>query len=254
MYDALSRIESSFGNGIEYWDISFLEAWNNDTESLGSGQIGKLFSALPENISIGNASFSKNSPYIIAFDYLETYTDIFGQEQTDYTILAANIESGEINEIYQNTTLGYPNYSRLDDKILFTYDDFGTLLLATIDLQNSNKTLPVPGTDVVLINQAQKGVWFTTGNRDFTATEDISANTRRLRVTPQPAEESITVSCESLTGNLAYTIFDLTGRSLTYGNLSQDKIITTGNLMSGTYLLQLKSESGETLNTKFVKQ
>lgn len=112
----------------------------------------------------------------------------------------------------------------------------------------------MPGTDVVLINQAQKGVWFTTGNRDFTATEDISANTRRLRVTPQPAEESITVSCESLTGNLSYTIFDLTGRSLKYGSLSQDKIITTGNLMSGTYLLQLKAESGETLNTKFVKQ
>lgn len=254
MYDALSRIESSFGDGIEYWDISFLEAWNNDSESLGTGQIGKLFPALPENISIGNASFSKNSPYIIVFDYFETYFDIFGQEQTDYYILAANIESGEVNEIYQNTTLGYPNYSRLDDKILFTYDDFGTLLLATIDLQSSNKTLPVPETDVVLINQAQKGVWFTTGDRDFTATEDISANAGMLRVMPQPAEESMTVSYESLTGTVSYTIFDLTGRSLKSGNLSQDNIITTGNLMSGSYLLQLKSENGSTLNTKFVKQ
>ena len=43
MYDALNRIESTFGDGIEYWNISFLNAWDNASNDFGSGQIGNLF-------------------------------------------------------------------------------------------------------------------------------------------------------------------------------------------------------------------
>jgi Zn-dependent metalloprotease len=254
MYDALNRIESSFGDGIEYWDISFLEAWNNASGNLGTGQIGKLFSALPENISVGNPSFAKNSPYIIVFDFLETYYDIFGQEQVDYRIKAANIEAGEVNDIYGNTTIGYPNYSRLDDKILFTYDNQGTILLATIDVQNSNKTLPVVGTDVILINGAQKGVWFTTGDRDFTATEEISSPGSQLNIYPQPSADFITWPVESIAGNVDYTIFDLSGRTILHGNANQQKGIEIQRLLPGTYFLNLRAEDGSVRRAKFVKQ
>ncbi|MEO6130771.1 MAG: M4 family metallopeptidase, partial [Saprospiraceae bacterium] len=135
MYDALNKIQSTFGDGIEYWDISFLKAWNQQAENFGLGQIDKLFTSLPENVSVGNPSFAKNSPYIITFDYLETIRDNTGQEQTDYRIKAANIQTGIVNDIFQNSTVGYPSYSRLDDKILFTFDDAGTLEVATINLQ-----------------------------------------------------------------------------------------------------------------------
>jgi len=254
MYDAFNRIESSFGDGIEYWDISFLQAWDNATNTLAEGQIGKLFSGLPENVSVGNPSFAKNSPYIITFDYLENFFDNFGQLQTDYRIKAANIEAGEVNDIYQNTTVGYPNYSRLDDKILFTYDNNGTLLLATINVQNANKTLPVAGTDVILINQAQKGVWFTTGDRIFTSTGDINADGNAIRFSPQPASDFIKVSGENLTANSEYTVFDMTGRPVLNGVLPADATLQIGSLSTGAYLLQISMKEGRVLNERFVKQ
>ena len=253
MYDALNRIESTFGDGIEYWDIGFINAWDNASNNFPIGQIGKLFSGLPENISIGNPSFAKNSPYIIVFDFLETYLDNFGQEQTDYRIKAANIERGDVNDIYLNTTLGYPNYSRQDDKVLFTYDNNGTLLLATIDIQNSNKTLPVAGTDVILINGAQKGVWFTTGDRDFTATEETNANSNSLMVRPQPAIEAIWLSGAIEPGN-PYSIYDLTGRTILQGEVNADRSVPTSTLLPGSYLIQVVTGNGSLHNARFVKQ
>jgi hypothetical protein len=253
MYDALNRIESTFGDGIEYWDIGFLNAWDNASDNFPIGQIGKLFSGLPENISIGNPSFAKNSPYIIVFDFLETYFDNFGQEQTDYRIKAANIERGELNDIYQNTTLGYPNYSRLDDKVLFTYNNNGSILLATIDIQSSNKTLPVAGTDVILINGAQKGVWFTTGSRDFTATEDINAGVNTLKVMPQPAAEEIWISGNIEAGN-NYTVFDLAGKTILQGVVSSDRSVQTNTLLPGSYMIRVESGNGNIHTARFVKQ
>lgn len=252
MYDALSRIESGFGNGIEYWDIGFLNVWDNGSDNFASGQIGKLFSGLPENISVGNPSFAKNSPYIIVFDLLESYFDFFGQEQTDYYIKAANIETGDLNDIYQNTTTGYPNYSRLDDKILFTYDNNGALLLATIDVNSDDKTLPVPGTDVVLINGAQKGIWFTTGTRDITATKESGQNQNRISVFPQPASDRIFVA-GAFEGPITYFVFDLAGVQVQSGDLATDRSIQVNALNSGTYLLQIKTQNGSLYNSRFIK-
>lgn len=254
MYDALNRIESTFGDGIEYWDISFVNAWDKTLNDFGSGQITKLFSALPENISIGNASFSKNSPYIITFDYLESYFDIFGQTQTDYLVLAANIESGEVNTIYMNTTVGYPSYSKLDDKILFTFKDGATLLLATIDIQSGNKTIPVSGSEVSLINGAQKGVWFSTGERELTATDDGEAEQTMIRVYPQPARDVITISGDDLDEQQSYALYDLTGRAIASGKLSSAKTIQVEGLTPGTYVLRLINDKGAAVHTKVVKQ
>jgi Zn-dependent metalloprotease len=250
MYDALNRIESSFGDGIEYWDIGFINVWEYDFNNFTDGIIGKLFSSLPESVSIGNPSFAKNSPYIITFDYLENYFDNFGQLQTDYRILASNTESGEVNEIYANTTIGYPSYSRLDDRILFTYDDFGSLLLGTIEVQPSNKTLPVPGTDGVLITGAQKGVWFQTGNREFTSVEDVREH--NLNVWPQPAVDELNISGTLIPDGSTYTITDIQGKKISQ-NVLNSKGINVSGLASGMYFISLQA-SGIPLGTaRFIK-
>jgi bacillolysin len=254
MYDALSRIETNFGDGIEYWDVSFLQAWDNTQNELATGQIGKLFSSLPENVSIGNPSFAKNSPYIIVFDFVESYYDNFGQVQTDYLIKAANIEAGEVNDIYLNTTVGYPNYSKGDNKILFTYDNQGTLLLATIDVQSSNKTLPVGGTDVILITGAQKGIWFATGDREFTATGEATADANTLKVWPQPASSFLTLDRENRIVDAVYCIHDLTGRVVMKGNLDSDVKLDVSAIAPGAYLLRCTSGDGAIYQAKFVKQ
>jgi len=71
MYDAENELRSGTGNTIKYWDVSFIEVWNNATKTFTQGEVSKLFSSLPKDVSVGNATFSKNSPYIIAFDYID---------------------------------------------------------------------------------------------------------------------------------------------------------------------------------------
>jgi len=254
MYDALNRIESNFGDGIEYWDISFLNAWDNAQEDFGSGQIGKLFSALPENVSIGNPSFAKNSPYIIVFDFVESYFDIFGQVQADYLIKAANIEAGEVSDIYFNTTVGYPNYSKGDNKILFTYDNQGTLLLATINVESDNKIVPIPGSDAILITGAQKGIWFATGDRDFTSTKETGLHPLALNVSPQPVSTLLKVSAETDMNSADVSIIDLTGRLVLKTNLASDGKLDVSKLAPGTYVLRCIAPEGKLYQAKFVKQ
>lgn len=252
MYDALNRIESDWSGGIEYWDISFLNAWNNNTNSFTDGQIGKLYNTLPENISIGNPSFSKNSPFIITFDFLETLRDEFGQEVTDYWVIAANIESGTLNNIFHNTTIGYPSYSRRDDKIVFTFDDGASLLLATIDLQPGDKTLPVAGSEQVLLTGAQKGVWFQTGIRDFTATENLKGS-EPLNVWPDPSADILYLKWNNLADYGHYTITDLFGRPVMNGTTEAGQSIDISSMSPGPYFVSVKSEN-KYLRTKFVKQ
>jgi Zn-dependent metalloprotease len=240
MYDALTRIQSSFGNGIEYWDISFLDAWNRSASNFGTGIIGKLYSSLPESVSVGNPSFAKNSPYIITFDYLEDYYDNFGTLQTDYWVIGANIESGAANNIFHNNTIGYPSYSRLDNKVLFTYDDNGNPLLATIDVQAGDKTLPVSGTDVVLITGAQKGVWFNVGLRDFTATQEVPQIDFSLY--PQPADQTINVVFDHQQGASGkYEITDMAGKLMTSGVVNHSAV-DINSLPAGLYIFELRAD------------
>lgn len=251
MYDALNRIESNFGDGIEYWDINFLEVWNNAEDDFGSGLVSKLYASLPENISVGNPSFAKNSPYIITFDFAETYFDIFGTPQTDYWIIAANIEAGIANNIYQNTTIGYPSYSRLDNKILFTYDDFGQVLLATINVQAADKTLPVVGSEVGLLNGAQKGVWFVVGVRDFTAVKEVLALQQDI-IRPQPAMDYIEIVNTEIPGNTSYQIFDVMGKMVKDGSLENQRA-GISQLATGTYVIKLGLNAGQAITARFIK-
>jgi hypothetical protein len=187
------------------------------------------------------------------FDLLEDYFDIFGQLQTDFMIKAANIEKGEVSTIYTNTTVGYPSYSRLDDKILFTYNN-GQQLLATIDVQPNNKILPVNGTDVILINGAQKGVWFTAGDRIFTATEAVDSEMNTLEIIPNPVSDFISFQVEGLHEGLEFSIVDMQGISVVKGRLNADMRVPVEGLLSGTYSLNLLQNDGRVYHGKFVKQ
>lgn len=249
MYDALNLIQSQFGDGIEYWDISFLNTWNNGSNDFALGQVSKLYNSLPENVSVGNPSFAKNSPYIITFDYVEEYFDIFGQFTTDYRILANNIETGVTNEIFFNTTIGYPSYSRLDDQILFTNDN-GNLNLATIDVQPNDKTKPVPGSGVILVTNAQKGVWFQTGSRELTGINDIKGV--EVNIYPQPAADAIQIQTDIREAD--YSITDITGRIVLTGTYTNNSSVQVASLPQGLYVIRLDAGDGTPAIGKFVKQ
>jgi Zn-dependent metalloprotease len=250
IYDALNRIDGTFGSGIEYWNISYIDVWDNGDDDFAGGQIGNVFSGLPENVSVGNPSLAKNSPYIMVFDYLETYEDFFGQEVTDYLILAANLETGDVAEVFENTTVGYPCYSKSDDKVLFTYDDNGSLLVATIDME-ADKLTSVAGTEVAIVTGAQKGVWFVTGEREFTSTDDV-LGTSLLEVRPQPATDAVFVQWPEAIGG-DYTVIDNMGRAVLSGRFDADGRVAVGNLPAGLYTMRLEDGQGSVRLARFIK-
>ncbi|MBA7548897.1 hypothetical protein ES705_41365 [subsurface metagenome] len=155
LYDAYNEINPLIGDPISYWDIGFIKVWDNNSNNFGDGEVTKLYGSLPEAVSIGNPTFSKNSPYIIAFDYWDTSTD-------ELAILGSNILTGDGNVITLNTTLGFPSYNKMDDKIAFSaYDTEDNQVVAEISL-NADKISPT-GQASVLINNATFPVYYATG-------------------------------------------------------------------------------------------
>lgn len=158
MYDAYNEIKSSIdGSKISYWDIGFMKVWNNKDSAFADGNIRKLFSLLPEKVSVGNPAFSKNSPNIIAFDYIDESND-------DYSILGADILSGKVSVIFENTTVGYPSFSKNDDKIAFSsLDNMNTEVIGIQNLA-ADKISP-NGSAYQYVSEAKWPVFYSNGNR-----------------------------------------------------------------------------------------
>lgn len=158
VYDSYNELTSSTGEDIGYWDIGIINVWDNNENDWGDGSISKLYGSLPEDISIGNPVFSKNSPWIIAFDYIDAANG-------EYAILGADLNAGQDKLITMNNTLGYPSFSKNDDIIAFTRTDGLAESIYSIGL-GADKISPV-GTASRMIADAKWPVFFATGARDL---------------------------------------------------------------------------------------
>lgn len=249
MYDAENEITSNTSGSINYFDISFIKVWNNGAKSFSLGEIEKLYSSLPKNVSIGNPTFSKNSPYIIAFDYID--------ENDNVNILASNIETGTTNLIYENNTLGYPNYSSKDDNLMFDNEGSASLDLGIAKLK-SNK-IEVAATPTRLISGRRWAVWFSNGKRnlsDVEITENLNAG---FTIVENPVSDILRLQIKGdIYKNTDIKISDITGKTLVQNaiNITQDNQTTelsTAALIPGIYFVTL--QSGNVTNTlKFVKR
>ncbi len=156
IYDAYNELQSASGDDISYWDVGIIRAWDKQKNDFGDGTIDKLFNGLDEGESIGNPSFSKNSPDIVAFDYVNSD----GTTET-YSIIAANLSTGKASSIYKNNTFGYPNYNRTDSKIAFnTKSSAGKEQIGGVDLA-ADKVTAATGKMTVLYTGAKWPVWYT---------------------------------------------------------------------------------------------
>lgn len=201
MYDAFNRLSGTGANDIEYWDVGFIQVWNGN--NFADGYTEKLFAGLSEGISIGNPTFSKNSDYIVAFDYLDEYWN-------EYYLLAANIQTGEVGTIFQNQDLSWPNFSINDNRMVFdAYDTGGTPVLAFINLA-SDKISP-SGNASIFIEQGRWGVWFANGERPL-HTADVTA-AHDIHLFPNPFVDQLNISFRSdQGGETLLQVFDMTGR------------------------------------------
>ena len=125
IFDEFNAQKSATGTDISYWDVGIMRVWNGSTGQFGDGSIRKLFSSLPDGVSIGNPSYAKNSLNILTFDY-------YNADDDTYAVLAYDISQKSLKKVYDNNTLGFPNYSRTDDRIVFstltgTREDIGSI-------------------------------------------------------------------------------------------------------------------------------
>ncbi|MEM8525776.1 MAG: M4 family metallopeptidase [Bacteroidota bacterium] len=245
MYDSYNVLGTDdLGLDVDYWDIAFIQVWDSNGEQFANGDVFKLITSLPENVSIGNPTFSKNSPYIIAFDWF--YDDGITQE---YQIVGANIERGELRVITENSDLGYPNFSPKDEAIIYDSPDFfGDEFLDIIAL-GEDKISSV-GSSQTLIEGGKWGVWFVQGERDLVIsnTEELVQEDLALTISPNPFDQDLQLSWNSKkTGTWTLEVFDALGRKIqelqfksTAGKNQQ--ILSTGNWKSGNYILRLGNE------------
>lgn len=237
MYDAQSRLN----DGITYWDIGFLRAWDNSTANFGDGTINKLFSALPDNLSVGNPTYSKNSPYIIAFEKASSTS------QT-YTLSAANIETGASTDIYQNGRIGYPSYGIGDDRIFL--DAFNTnneAIIASFPMADDKITLS--GNGAVVINGGHWVVPFANGTRNLSSSRDLNYEANNgWTVYPTTFENQLNLSADQ-PGAVKLKkalLTDISGRTLQSFTLPQSSQhqLDINHLPAGSYFLVLQSETG----------
>ncbi len=158
VYDAFNELESVSGEAVEYWDVGFINVWDNKTGDFAEGDIEKLFSELEDGVSIGNPSFSKNSPDIIAFDYVN-------ESDGTYYVLAADLTKGDLKGVYENNTLGFPSFSRLDNTLVFSTEAGGTEQVWGIGL-GADKVSPV-GKASALYTNVKWPVWYTQATRNL---------------------------------------------------------------------------------------
>ncbi|WP_055149280.1 M4 family metallopeptidase [Jiulongibacter sediminis] len=130
VYDAFNQVNSVFGS-YDYWDVGVLHAWNVATNDFGDGQIQKIFTDLEEGDNIGNPAISKTNPNVLAFDYLDGNTN-------EFSILGLNLNTGDLNLITDNNTIGFPDYTITDSHLAYTTETNVGEVVAAIPL-NSNR-------------------------------------------------------------------------------------------------------------------
>ncbi len=159
IYDACNILSSNVTEDIYYWDIGIINVWDKTGRKFGDGSIFKLYGSLPENVSIGNPTFSQNSSAIIAFDYIDGNSG-------EYAILGTNLNTGETDVITENSTLGLPSFSKNDDRIAYsaltTNDEE---VVAGINLAQNKIT--GTGNPFAMIMNAKWPVYFASGERDL---------------------------------------------------------------------------------------
>ena len=246
IYDAYNKLQNASGDDIDYWDMGIIRVWDNSSNTWGDGKIEKVFSNLPEGVSIGNPSLSKNSPYILAFDYLDENTG-------EINVMAANLETGDIGVIFQNSILGNPNYSKHDDKLIFNANNFGTEVIGVINLQ-SNKILP-SGDATILIDVAKWGVWYSTGERSYIGIKENLAE-NFFTIYPNPSESLIHISfTETNQSNSSLTILNTLGQVVQQQKFSKNEMLyqlNISDLPQGNYFVRWTNNQ-QSLTKKFIK-
>ena len=163
IFDQLNRTEIGNSENDTYWDIGLLHVWNSDKNRFASGNIIKLFSQIPDSVSVGYPSFAKTRNDIITFDWEEKVSG----EEYKYYIATLNLETSEMDffDTYSNYW-GSPNYNSSDTEIIYNYRD-SNYNRSVLSREIENYINPTLNETALYISEAEWGVAFNQGLRDF---------------------------------------------------------------------------------------
>lgn len=253
IYDAFNVIKRANGNDYEYWDIGSINVFNLPLDKFGTGQVDKLFTDLPENTSIGNPVYSKNSLDVIAFDYVES--DLFS---STYALLGANIEKGDVDAIAENRAqLAYPSFSVKDNQVAFdSEDNQGDQSINTKGLAASK--IVSSGSEKILLTGAKWGTWFANGKRNLIRTADIKS-LNEMSIYPNPFDQEFTLGINSKKFQwIQINILNQMGQLIESKKIqlkegSNEERLDLSHCIQGIYHLQIVNAEGS-ISAKLFKQ
>lgn len=213
VYDAYNTIKSATGTESDYWDVGFINVWNGSKNAFGTGTIDKLFTSLDKGENIGNPSFSKTSSNIIAFDYFLSADD------ANYVIGVNTERTDGLDFIYENNTLGYPEYSSTDDFVLYNYENTKKNLDTYQITMDKSRIKSIANSQKYLIGNSAFAVWYTVGTRVLPTKQNQTINLTKLpdKNLTDPAFDVVASASSNLTVgvSLDYGPATLLGKRIT---------------------------------------
>lgn len=248
MYDDSNAINSN-GTNIGFWNIDFIHAWGQN--NFADGNIQSLFSNLPDSIDVGNPVFARNSQYIVGFDYA-----VNGSSGTNYGTDGANTETGDVGGIIFNDQVGFPCYSKNDDKIVFNTDNGSNPILQTITMASDKINSQSSAQPVTVANNAYFGVYIVNGSRQLpTFVPSISKSSQQVSIYPNPFNNQVVIQVKEANDEANVIVTNVQGQEVYTEQLAAgtvNKTIDLSQLSSGVYFMHYRSGTLDK-TTKIVK-
>jgi bacillolysin len=160
--------------------------------------------------------------------------------------------------VSNNGELGWPSYTRLDNKLLFERANATGYDLRTQGL-NANKIQPL-GSSSQVVSAHYWGVWFANGIRDLqVGTDELEGQYSDLKISPNPTADFAQLSLRAKTGSGAtISLHNLLGETLMTRSVSLSEgenllDIDLQHLPSGNYVVRIATENGGGAALKVVK-
>ena len=156
LFDTYNEVEIN-GYELGFWDINLMHIWNAAQSNFGTGVIERIFPQDP-SVSIGNPTFAKNKPTVIAFDV------VFPERSTSY-IMAMDMRTVEPQVVTETTfgQNGYPSYAGDDRRLSFVGVQQNLQVIYNIPIGQDGISATGPAEGFVAAGTMP--VWFRTGTR-----------------------------------------------------------------------------------------
>ncbi len=238
MYDCYNVIKGD-KDSVVFWDVNFIKVWDNAENDFSDGTVTKLYADLPQDISIGNPSFSKNSPHIVVYEIID--------ESVGYIdMVATNLETSEGSFILggNNGMLCFPNYNKSDSQIGFTtWAPSGLDTIFAYVNMDVDKITPKNGSYRSISGKYFN--YYANGNRVLG--NEPQTKSQDFRIYPNPFANKITIDFNPI-GETEVFLTNSLGQNIYQENLNLNGFIqhhiTLSELKPGTYIIKIISKDG----------